>query len=128
MRLKSTLFAALLLAATAEGKDLKAYQDARLQQMDSVPCAPRQKKEKKPQLCHEYTLETDQVQYRIRQTNEKHPVLLPVGEPVQFRLEKTQLLLRLPAQDNKERQFEIISVKPRGENSAEATPHINHLQ
>jgi hypothetical protein len=124
MRPPSILITALLLATTAQAKDLKAYQDAKLTQMDSAQCASP-----KIALCQEYILETGQAQYRIRSTNAKHPALLPVGEPAQFRLEKVKLLLRIPTLDNKEREFAIISVKPRGENSAEATPtHLNHLQ
>jgi hypothetical protein len=124
MRPQSIFITALLLASAAQAKDLKAYQDAKLTQMDSVQCASA-----KNARCHEYTLETDQAQYRIRPADEKHPELLPVGEPAQFRLQKVKLLLRVPTLDNREREFAIISVKPRGENSADATPiHVNHLQ
>jgi hypothetical protein len=125
MRSSSIFFTALLLASAAYAKDLKAYQDATLKQMDSVSCSSSAK----DAYCQEYILETGQVQYRIRPANEKHPVLLPVGAPAQFRLEKAKLLLRIPTFDNKEREFAIISVKPQGDRSADATlVHLNHLQ
>jgi hypothetical protein len=124
MRRTSIFFTALLLATVAHAKDLKAYQDATLMQMDSIQCASTRNK-----YCREYILETDQVQYRIRPVSEKHATLLPVGEPAQFRLDNTKLLLRVPALDSKERAFQVVSTKPRGDNSADATlTHINHLQ
>jgi hypothetical protein len=124
MRSSSIFFTAIVLVSAAYGKDLKAYQDATLIQMDSVQCASA-----KNELCQEYILATSQVQYRIRPTDEKHPALLPIGEPAQFRVEKVKLLLRVPTLDNKEREFAIVSVKPRGDNSADAMPaHLNHLQ
>ena len=122
--------AALLLSSIALAKDLKAYQDGKLQAMASVSCAIESKNTTKKDLrCQEYTLETDQVTYLIRPFDDKHPALLPVGGDAQFRLQRVTLLLRVPAFDNKERKFSIVTVKPRGENSADAKPaRVNHLQ
>jgi hypothetical protein len=122
---------ALLLSSLAYAKDLKAYQDGKLLAMDSVACGVDSKNAAKTHepLCQEYTLQTDQVIYRIRPLDAKHPVLLPVGSDAQFRLEKVTLLLRIPSFDSKERKFSVVAVKPRGESSADATPaHLNHLQ
>jgi hypothetical protein len=123
--------AALLLSSTAYAKDLKAYQDGKLQAVASVSCAIESKNATKRQdlLCQEYTLKTDQVTYSIRPLDDKHPVLLPVGADAQFRLQRVTLLLRVPDFDNKERKFSVVTVKPRGENSADARPaRVNHLQ
>jgi hypothetical protein len=133
MRSKSLVLASLLLAATAYAKDLKAYQDAKLLQMDSVQCGMDDKDAKKGMshelLCQEYVVQTDQVVYRIRPKDDKHAVLLPVGASAQFRLEKVKMLLRVQSFDAKEREFVVVSVKPRGDNSADATPAApNHLQ
>jgi hypothetical protein len=131
MRGKWFLLASLLLAASAYGKELKAYQDATLLQMDSVQCGKDEKNANKTRdiLCQEYELQTDQVAYRIRPKDNKHPVLLPVGESAKFRLQKGNMLLCVESLDSKERQFFVLSVKPRGENSADATPaRVNHLQ
>jgi hypothetical protein len=69
------------------------------------------------------------VVYRIRPKDDKHPVLLPVGASAQFRLDKDKMLVRVEQLDSKEREFVIVSVKPLGDNSADATPaRVNHLQ
>ena len=44
---KSLVLASLFLAATAYAKDLKAYQDGKLLQMDSVQCGVDEKDAKK---------------------------------------------------------------------------------
>jgi hypothetical protein len=133
MRTKSILLALVFLSTLASAKDLKAYQDGKLLQMDSVQCGVQQKDAKKGDsrdvLCQEYVLQTEQVVYRIRSADEKHPILLPIGESAQFRLEKLKMHLRVPSMDGKEREFTVVSIKPRGENSAAASPsHLNHLQ
>jgi hypothetical protein len=134
MRCKSLVLASLLLAATAYAKEPKAYQDGKLLQMDSVQCGVDEKDAKKNKkthelLCQEYALQGDRVVYRIRPRDDKHPVLLPVGASAQFRLDKDKMLVRVEQLDNKEREFVIVSVKPVGDNSADATPaRVNHLQ
>jgi hypothetical protein len=134
MRCKSLVLASLLLAATAYAKEPKAYQDGKLLQMDSVQCGVDEKDAKKNKkthelLCQEYALQGDRVVYRIRPKDDKHPVLLPVGASAQFRLDKDKMLVRVEQLDSKEREFVIVSVKPLGDNSADATPaRVNHLQ
>jgi hypothetical protein len=133
MHWKSFVLASLVLTSAAYGKDLKAYQDAKILQMDSVQCGVDTKEAKKGKshdlLCQEYILQADQVVYRVRGKIEKHPALLPVGESAMFRMEKVKMLMRVPALDNKEREFVVVSVQPRGDNSADAKPLVlNHLQ
>jgi hypothetical protein len=133
MHCKSILFASLLLAATAYAKEPKAYQDGKLLQMESVQCGSNENAKKgKTQdlLCQEYVVQTDQVVYRVRPKDEKHPVLLPIGQNAQFRLEKNMMLLGVEGSDGKEREYLVVSVKPRGDSTAaDATPaRLNHLQ
>jgi len=134
MRGKSLVLASLLLAATAYGKEPKAYQDGKLLQMDSVQCGTDENTKKgkgktRDLLCQEYVVETDQVVYRVRPRDEKHPLLLPIGQNAQFRLEKNRMLLRVEGLDNKEREYVVMSIKPRGDSTADATPaRLNHLQ
>ena len=45
-------------------------------------------------LCQEYLLQGERVIYRIRPKDDKHPVLLPVGEKAQFRMDKDHMRLR----------------------------------
>jgi len=133
MQYKSLMLASLLLAATAYAKEPKAYQDGKLLQMDSVQCGMDQKDAKKGKthdlLCQEYVVQTDQVVYRIRPRDDKHAVLLPVGQNAQFRLEKNKMLLRVEGLDGKEREYVVVSIKPRGDSTADASPaRLNHLQ
>ena len=132
MRSKSLVLASLLLAATAYAKELKAYQDGKLLQMDSVQCGmdDNAKKGKTHDLlCQEYLVQTDQVIYRIRPKDDKHAVLLPIGQSAQFRLEKNKMLLHIEGIHSKEHEYLVLSIKPRGDSAADARPaRLNHLQ
>jgi hypothetical protein len=116
-------------------KDKHSYQKGALLQMDSSSCGYAEKagktlkgeifgtdgQHKKTQevLCQEYVLQTDRVIYRIRPRDDKHPTLLPVGETAEFRIHKDKLLLRVPEADDKEREYSVISMTPRGDLSAD---------
>jgi len=139
------LFCIVFCACVAFAKEPRPYQTGKLLQMESVPCGMAEKNakslagemlgadsgSKKTQevLCQEYLLESERVIYRIRPRDEKHPVLLPVGEHVQFRIEKDKMLLRIEDLGRKEREYIVVSMTPRTDaNSADAAPRINHLQ
>jgi hypothetical protein len=125
------LLAALLLVAAVQAKEPKRYHSGQLLQMDSVQCGIDEKdgktitgemlgtdsghKKSHELLCQEYVLESDHVIYRIRPRDEKHPVLLPVGEKAQFRIEKDKMLLRVEDLDDKERDYTVVSMSPRNE-------------
>lgn len=146
MRSKLIFCIALGLASAAYAKEPKPYQTGKLLQMDSVQCGMAEKEGKSfagemlgtdsgskkthELLCQEYILQSDKTIYRIRPRDEKHPVLLPVGDQAQFRLEKDKMLLRVEDLDNKEREYIVVSMTPRSDSStADATPaHANHLQ
>ena len=55
-------------------------------------------------LCQEYLLQSDTLFYRIRPRDEKHPILLPVGQTAQFRIQKDTMLLQVEDVDDKERE------------------------
>src|SRR4051812_42861656 len=94
----------LFLTITAYAKDAPRSQRGTLLQMESVECGYDEKsgeslagqvlgtnsahKKTHALLCQEYLLQSDRIIYRIRPKDEKHPVLLPVGEKAQFRIEK----------------------------------------
>jgi hypothetical protein len=133
MRGKALVLALVFTAAAADAKELKAYQDGKLLQMDSVQCGVDAKDAKKGKthelLCQEYVVQADQMVYRVRPKDHKHAELLPVGENAQFRLQKNRMLLRLEGPGGKEREYVVVSVKPRGDSSADASPaRLNHLQ
>jgi hypothetical protein len=136
----------LVLVSVAYAKEPRAYQTGKLLQMDSVNCGVDEKdansvagemlgtdsthKKTKEVLCQEYVLQAENVIYRIRPRDEKHPVLLPVGQSAQFRLQKDKMLLRMEDVDSKEREYIVVSMTPRTDSSsADAnTKPLNHLQ
>jgi hypothetical protein len=139
------MLASILLVTTAYAKEPKAYQSGKLLQMDSIKCGVDEKdaksftgemigtdsghKKTEELLCQEYVLQTDRVVYRIRPKDAKHPALLPVGEEAQFRIEKDRMLVRVEDLDSKEREYIVVSMTPRGESTADASPaRLNHLQ
>ena len=146
MRSKWIACLMLTVAAAAFAKEPKPYQTGKLLQMDSVQCGVAEKsgptfageilgtdassKKTHDLLCQEYLLQSDKTVFRIRPRDEKHSVLLPVGDQAQFRLEKNKMLLRVIDLDNKEREYIVVSMAPRTDaSSADAAPlHLNHLQ
>jgi hypothetical protein len=123
----ATLFFTVALAIQA--KERPAYEKAVLLQMDSTTCGYAEKdgktiageifgtdgqhKNTKQLLCQEYVLQTDRVTYRIQPKDDKHPVLLPVGETAQIRIRKDKMLVRVPEADGKEREYIVLSMTPR---------------
>jgi len=146
MRSKLILCVILGLASAAYAKDPKTYLTGKILQMDSVQCGMAEKdaksfagemlgtdsgsKKTRELLCQEYVLQAERVIYRIRPRDEKHPVLLPVGEQAQFRLQKDKMLLRVEDLDSKEREYIVVSMTPRSDSStADATSsRMNHRQ
>lgn len=121
------LLATVSVSPAAQAKE-KHYQSGKLLRMDSVPCGMDQKNGKtiagemlgtdsahmktKELLCPEYVLETDKIIYHIRPKDDKHPVLLPIGEKAQFRLDKDKLVLRVEDLDDKDRDYIVVSMTP----------------
>jgi hypothetical protein len=130
MRLRIFL-AVLVLATMGQAKAPKHYQSGKLLRMESVKCGTDEKNGKSfagemigtdsahmkthELLCQQYTLETSSLVYTVRPKNEKHPALLPIGENAQFRLEKDKMLLRVEDMDDKEREYIVISILPKGQ-------------
>jgi hypothetical protein len=47
-----------------------------------------------------------------------YPALLPIGETAQFRISKDKLILRVPEVNDKERDYIVVSMTPRGRDVA----------
>ncbi len=124
------LAACLVFAGVCAAKERTDYQKGTLLRMDSTSCGVQEKgsksvagellgtdaQSKKTQevLCQEYVLQTERVVYRIRPKDDKHPVLLPIGEAAQFRIHKDKLILRVAeGGDDKEREYIVVSMTPR---------------
>jgi len=128
------LIAALLFTSFAYAKEPKHHQTGTLLQMDSAECGVDENsgksivgdllgtdsahKKTHALLCQEYLLQSDTVIYRIRPRDEKHPVLLPVGEKAQFRIQKDKMLLLVEDIDEKEREYNVVSMTPRLDKSS----------
>ncbi len=130
MKLGAAVAGLVLLASTALfAKDPPSYDKGILLSMDSTMCGTAEKggksltgeligtdsahKKTQEVLCQEYVLQGARLTYRIRPKDEKHPILLPVGESVQFRIQKDKLYLRNPEGDNKEREYIVVSMQMR---------------
>lgn len=147
MRFTFAFCLVLTFACAGFAKEPKAYETGKLVQMESVRCGTSGNDESRPVaempgrdasskrrheviICREYVLESERVIYRIRLREEKHAALLPIGDRAQFRFKADKLLLRLEARDGKEREYVVVSMNPKTENStADASPvRMNHLQ
>ena len=110
------------------------YQKGKLVRMDSSSCGTQEKgsktvageifgtdgqhKQTQEMLCQEYILQSEHVIYRIRPKDDKHPVLLPIGEVAQFRINKDKLILRVPEVNDKEHEYIVVSMTPREDKDA----------
>src|SRR5260370_19472824 len=139
---------AILVFATTmsiQAKDAPTYEKGVLIQMESSSCGYAEKdgktiagqifgtygqhKNTKQVLCQECVLQADRIIYRITPKDDKHPVLLPVGETAQFRIHKDKLLLRVPEADGKEREYVVLSMTPRSDvNAANRPPNRGGAQ
>ncbi len=120
---------AAISASVALAKDPPAYDKGTLLSMDSSPCGTAEKgsktfagevlgtdaqhKNTQQVLCQEYVLQGDRIVYHIRPTDTKHPMLLPVGDAVSFRVRKDKLYVLDREDDKKERQYSVISMRVR---------------
>ena len=140
-----SLLLVLGLATGAQAKEPHHFQLGKLLQMASVRCGMAEKdaktltgellgtdsshKKTEEVLCQEYVLESDTVTYRIRPKDDKHPVLLPVGQQAQFFLSKDKMVLRVEDLDNKDRDYVVVSMTPREDTTkADAEPPRTKLQ
>ena len=120
---------ALIPASVALAKDSTSYDKGMLLSMDSSTCGTAEKgsktvageilgtdgehKNTEQVLCQEYVLQGDRIVYRIRPLDTKHPILLPVGDSVQYRVKKDKLYVLDREDDKKEREYSVISMRVR---------------
>ena len=142
------LLGAVLLVSMAYAREPKHYQSGVLLQMDSVSCGTEEKtgqsvasemlgtdsahKKTQEVLCQEYVVQSDRAIFHIRPREEKHPVLLPVGGIAMFRIDKDKMILRSEDLDDKEREYNVISIAPRPSTSDSgaqtSASRLNHMQ
>src|SRR5579859_845304 len=122
---------ALAGAVFAAGKDRDEQpftETGTLMEMSAVPCGSQERGftgfggllatagvehvNARDKLCQEYVLRTNFIQYRIRPIDEKHSVLLPVGEKAHFHIKGDHVLLTVPDGDDKQREYRVVGMKP----------------
>jgi hypothetical protein len=129
-----SLIGIMLFASTMQGKDIKPHESGTLLQMESVQCGLDENSAKSfagellgtdsahkkthALLCQEYVVQSERTTYRIRPRDEKRPVLLPVGQRAQFRMDKDKMKLRVEDLDDKERDYQVVSMSPRSDASS----------
>ena len=132
MNLKSSIALALVLVsafpAIADGKKKKVAPRAMLEKMEAVPCGAKQRGlsglgtvwasagithvNSDEKLCPQYLLRTDEMDYEIRPTDGKHPVVLPVGQEVEFKLKNDHMLVKVLDGDKKTRSYKVVAMRP----------------
>ena len=132
MRLR-TLAVCLLFSGVCSAKEHN-YQEGILVRMDSSSCGAQEtgsrtvtgvevgsrQKQYRGLTCQEYILQSDYMIFRIRQKDQKHPLLLPIGEVAQFRIGKQKLMVRVPEMSDKEHAYIVVSFTPREDTSSAA--------
>lgn len=129
MRITNVFVALLIVASMAYAKNPKAYQTGQISQANFVPCSATQSAKSQP-LCREYTLQSENVVYNIRPRDQRHDPPLSVGDRMQFRLNKDNIVLRSESATSREHPFVVISISPASDGStADVRPiRLNHLQ
>jgi hypothetical protein len=129
--LVAALLLVLLIPSVAVAKDKKG-QRGMLESMQSVPCGAKERGvtglgsvfasvgvehvNSHEQLCPQYLLRTDEMDYHIRPLDTKHAAVLPIGHEAEFKIKNDRLLLRVVTGDKngdkKERDYQVVSMEP----------------
>ena len=132
MRLKcwgvlGVIVLAFPLMATGKVKKKQANRGM-LEKMEAVPCGVKESGitglgslfasagiehvNSDEKLCPQYLLRTDDMEYHIRPTDKKHPVILPIGKEGEFKLKKDHMSMKVPDGDKKTRNYQVVAIKP----------------
>jgi hypothetical protein len=129
---KLSLIAALVLSMavplSAGGSKKKQAERGMLEKMEAVPCGAKEKGitglgsiwasagvthvNSDEKLCPQYLLRTDEMDYHIRPKDGKHPVVLPVGQEVEFKIKNDKMFLKSPDGDRKTRAYQVVAMEP----------------
>lgn len=146
MKTQALVIAALVLAvAVPAGAGKKKRADrAMIEKMEAVPCGAKEKGitglgsvfasagiehvNSDEKLCPQYLLRSDEMEYHIRPLDKKHPVILPVGQEGEFRIDKDKLYLTIVEGDRKTRPYQVVSMKPTGGDPAATAKPVTPSQ
>jgi len=132
MKVKISAVLALLLlvlvAPSTAGKKKNQPDRGMLEKMDAVPCGAKTKGlsglgsfwaslgitdvHSTEKMCPQYLVRTDEMDYRIRPMNMKHPAILPIGHEVVVKMKKDRMLVKVPDGDKKMREYEVVGIEP----------------
>jgi len=135
-----SLIAGLILLSAIPanaGGDKKKPERAMLEKMESVPCGAKEKGvtglgtpwgsagithvNNDEKLCPQYMVITDDMEYHIRPTDTKHPVVLPVGHEIVFKIKKDRMILKVADGNQKSMTYVVVAMKPTTEPQARDT-------
>ncbi|MGA8541818.1 MAG: hypothetical protein WB566_20105 [Terriglobales bacterium] len=131
MKFKTSLIAVLSLvlaiSAVAEKKKKPAPRGI-LESMQAVPCGAKERGvtglgsmvaslgvehvNSHEQLCPQYLLRTDDIEYHIRPLDTKHAAVLPVGHEAEYRVKKDRLYLRVVDGEKKTTVYQVVAMQP----------------
>lgn len=122
--MKTILFAVLAISLAPGAAELHAatYTQGRVASMHSVPCGRQTKKQ---QLCEQYLIRTDKLDYRIRQEKAKQVNLLPVGQAVYFRVKKNRMEIKgytLNGKRINNQEYIVVSERQSAEGAGQGMP------
>ena len=132
MNTKSLAIIGLVLVSavplSAGPKNKKVAPRAMLERMESVPCGAKQRGlsglgtiwasagithvNSDEKLCQQYLLRTDDMEYHVRPMDNKHPVVLPVGQEVEYKIKGDRMLVKVPDGDRKTRSYKVVAMNP----------------
>ena len=140
MNFKSLVIPALALALAvplSAGPKKKVAARGMLEKMEAVPCGAKQRGltglgsiwasagithvNSDEKLCPQYMLRTDDMDYHIRPTDKKHPVVLPIGQEAEYKIKNDKMFLRVPEGDHKTRTYLVVAMEPNPDTSAQNT-------
>jgi hypothetical protein len=138
---------ALTLAVPSFAGAKKHEARAMIEKMEAVPCGAKERGltglgsvwasigathvDSDEKLCPQYMLRTDDMEYRVRPLDHKHPVILPVGKEGEFKISKDVMEMRIPDGDHKKRRYQVVAMKPidhseTSETSSRYEPHKDY--
>jgi hypothetical protein len=146
MKTPIVLAVALAILATAPvyagGKEKNQQERAILEKMEAVPCGAKQRGlsglgsfwasvgitavNSNEKLCPQYLLRTDDMDYRIRPMNLKHPEVLPIGQEIVFKIKKDRMFLKVPDGDKKMRAYDVVAMEPASSGTQNTSMRTNN--
>src|ERR1700751_5747729 len=140
MNVRSALIAGLILLSAipaSAGGEKKKGERAMGDKMELVPLGAKEKGvtelgticasagithvNNDEKLCPQYMVITDQMEYHIRPTDTKHPVILPVGHEIVFKIKKDHMVLKVAdGSDQKQMTYVVVAMKPNSDAEGQA--------